>query len=191
MMNTIIVSSNRNKIHPYKFTLWAAIASMLMMFAGLTSAFIVKSNLTGWRTISIPKIFWVSTVLILISSVIIHFAAKFFRERNMAKYRTLLIATLMLGVAFVICQILGFQELWNHNIRFKGSSGAGQFFYAIVGLHAVHVIGGMVALIVMIVKSYIGKTKIYNPVIPEVMAGYWHFVDILWIYLMIFFLIVG
>ena len=191
MMNTSIVSSNRNKIHPYKFTLWAAIASMLMMFAGLTSAFIVKSNLTGWRTISIPKIFWVSTVLILISSVMIHYAAKFFKERNMAKYRALLITTLVLGITFVICQILGFQELWNLNIRFKGSSGAGQFFYAIVGLHAIHVIGGMVALVVMIVKSYIGKTKIYNPIIPEVMAGYWHFVDILWLYLMIFFLIVG
>lgn len=193
MMNTTtIVNTNRNKIHPYKFTLWAAIASMLMMFAGLTSAFIVKSNLSGWRTIAIPKIFWVSTVLIIISSIIIHLAQKTFKERNFAKYRLLLVTTLVLGIAFVICQILGFQELWNvQNIKFKGSSGAGQFFYAIVGLHAVHVIGGMVALLVMIIKSYIGKTKNYNPVISEVMAGYWHFVDFLWIYLMIFFLIVG
>ena len=192
MVQTTIVSNEQHKrLHPHKFTLWVAIASMVMAFAGLTSAFIVKSNLTGWRTIEIPTIFWVSTIVILASSVTMQMATKAFKSREMQRYRTLMVTTFVLGLAFVICQIVGFRELWDQNIRFKGSSGAGQFFYAITGLHALHVLGGIVALIVMAVKSFIGKTKLYSAVPVEVMGMYWHFVDLLWLYLLIFFIIVG
>jgi cytochrome c oxidase subunit 3 len=166
-------------------------ASMIMMFAGLTSAFIVKSSLTGWRTVELPRVFWVSTAFILVSSITIQMAVKAFKGREMQRYRTLMGVTFVLGVAFVVCQIMGFSELWNQNVRFKGSSGAGQFFYAIAGLHALHVIGGMVALLIMVVRSLAGKTKLYSAVPVEVMSIYWHFVDLLWLYLLIFFIIVG
>ncbi len=168
-----------------------AIASMIMMFAGLTSAFIVKSNLTGWRTITLPRIFWTSAVLILVSSLTIQMAAKAFKNREMQRYRMLMGATFVLGLAFVMCQIVGFGQLWDSNIRFKGSSGAGQFFYAITGLHALHVVGGVVALAVMLIQTFIGKIRKYSAVPVEVVATYWHFVDLLWIYLLIFFIIVG
>lgn len=188
----IIVNDLQSKrLHPHKFTLWVAMASIIMMFAGLTSAFIVKSNLTGWRTIVLPKIFWVSTIVILISSLTVQLAVKSFKNRKMQSYRLLMVVTLLLGLAFVASQFLGFTELWNQNIRFKGSSGAGQFLYAIAGLHALHVMGGVVALAVMVIKSLVGKTKMYSAVPSEVMAMYWHFVDLLWLYLLIFFLIVG
>ncbi len=184
-------NEQHKKLHPYKFSLWVAIASIVMMFAGLTSAFIVKSNLTGWRTIELPKVFWVSTVVVIASSVTMQMAIKAFKGREMQRYRMLMIATVLLGTVFVACQLLGFGELWSNNVRFRGSSGAGQFFYAIAGLHAVHVIGGIVALIIMVVKSFVGKVKLYSAVPVEVMAMYWHFVDVLWLYLLIFFLIVG
>ena len=187
-----IVSNEQHKrLHPYKFSLWVAIASIIMMFAGLTSAFIVKSNLTGWRTVELPTIFWVSTFVILASSITMQMAVKNFKGREMQRYRMLMVVTLLLGMAFVICQLWGFLELWGQNVRFRGSSGAGQFFYAIAGLHALHVIGGVVALIIMAIKSFAGKVKLYSPVPVEVMAMYWHFVDILWLYLLIFFIIVG
>jgi cytochrome c oxidase subunit 3 len=187
-----IVSNEQHKrLHPHKFTLWVAMASMIMMFAGLTSAFIVKSNLTGWRTIVLPQIFWVSTVVILASSVAMQMATKAFKNREMQRYRTLMAVTFILGLAFVVCQVFGFGELWDQNIRFKGSSGAGQFFYAIAGLHALHVIGGVVALTVMVIRSLTGKVKLYSAVPVEVMGMYWHFVDLLWLYLLIFFIIVG
>lgn len=191
MVQTIVNSDQHKKLHPHKFTLWIAIASILMMFAGLTSAFIIKSNFTGWRTIVLPKIFWVSTAVILLSSLAIHFATKNFKQREMQKYRMLLGVTLLLGIIFIICQFIGFSELWAQNIRFKGSSGAGQFFYAITSLHALHILGGIVALAIMFIKSFIGKTKLYSAIPVEVMSLYWHFIDVLWIYLMIFFLIVG
>jgi cytochrome c oxidase subunit 3 len=180
----------KKKIHPHKFTLWVAIGSILMMFAGLTSAFIVKSNQTSWVPVVIPKVFWVSTTVILISSVTMQMALRSFKQREMGKYRLLIGVTLLLGTAFVFLQWLGFRDLWAQQITFKGS-GAGQFLYVIFGLHAIHVIGGIIALLVMFIKAFVGKTKLYSSVPVEVAATYWHFVDLLWVYLLVFFLIIG
>ena len=187
-----VMNQQKNKIHPHKFTLWVAIASILMMFAGLTSAFIVKSNLVGWRDIKIPKIFLVSTVVIILSSLMIQMSLRSFRQREMKNYRMLMGLTVLLGTAFVVLQWMGFKELWDQqNITFKGVSGAGQFLYVIFGLHALHVIGGVVTLMILFSKSFFGKTKTYSSIPVEVAATYWHFVDILWIYLLIFFIVIG
>ena len=187
-----IVEKKSKKIHPHKFTLWVAIASILMMFAGLTSAYIVKSNLVGWRDVPVLKIFWVSTAAILLSSLTMQMSVRAFRQREMSKYRLLIGITALLGVSFVILQVEGFRQLWEfHRIRFSGSAGAGQFLYVIAGLHAIHVIGGVIALIVMFLKAFFGKVKNYSNVSVEVAATYWHFVDLLWIYLLVFFLVIG
>jgi cytochrome c oxidase subunit III len=187
----IVTSQQRKKMHPHKFTLWVAIGSILMMFAGLTSAFIVKSNQTGWRDIALPSFFWYSTAVILLSSLTLQMALRSFRQREMNQYRSLIAVTLVLGAAFVVLQWLGFNALWDQNITFRGSSGAGQFLYVIFGLHALHVIGGVIALIVMFFKAFFGSTKLYSSVPVEVVSIYWHFVDVLWLYLLVFFLIVG
>jgi cytochrome c oxidase subunit III len=190
-MSVSIVSNQQQKrMHPHKFTMWVAIGSIVMMFAGLTSAFIVKSNQVGWQTITIPKVFWVSTAVIIISSVTLQMALRSFKQREMNKYRFLIGVTLLLGVAFVVLQWFGFQQLWEQKITLRGS-GAGQFLYVIFGLHAVHVIGGLIALIVIFIKAFVGKIKLYSSVPVEVMATYWHFVDLLWLYLLIFFLLIG
>jgi cytochrome c oxidase subunit III len=178
------------KIHPHKFTMWVAIGSMLMMFAGLTSAFIVKSNQAGWKTINVPGVFWISTAVIIVSSITVQMALRSFKQREMNQYRFLTGLTLLLGAAFVVLQWIGFQELWEQKITFKGS-GAGQFLYVIFGLHAIHVIGGIIALIIMFIKAFVGRVKLYSSVPVEVMATYWHFVDILWLYLLVFFLVIG
>ena len=179
------------RIHPHKFTLWVAIGSIIMMFAGLTSAYIVKSNQAGWQAIEMPKVFWYSTATILASSVLMQMALRSFKQREMNQYRLLIGGTFLLGVTFIILQGIGFQQLWNSGVQFKGSSGSGQFLYVIAGLHAVHVLGGVVALMVMFIKAFFGKTKAYGSVPVEVMATYWHFVDFLWIYLLVFFMWIG
>jgi len=185
-----IVSIQQKKIHPHKFTMWVAIGSILMMFAGLTSAFIVKSNQTGWTPVVMPKIFWISAAAIVLSSITVQMALRSFRQREMNQYRLLIGLTCILGIVFVLLQWAGFQQLWAQKISFKGS-GAGQFLYVIFGLHALHVIGGVVALMVMFIKAFVGKIKLYSSVPVEVVATYWHFVDILWIYLLVFFLLIG
>ena len=191
-MSWAVSENQRQRLHPHKFTLWVAIASILMMFAGLTSAFIVKSNLVGWRNIDMPKVFWASTAAIVSSSVTIQMALRAFRQRDMRLYRSLILVTLLLGVAFVVLQWFGFKDLWDQQqITWKGTSGAGQFLYVIFGLHALHVIGGVIALLVLFIKAFFGKTKVYSPVPTEVTATYWHFVDLLWIYLLVFFIVIG
>src|SRR5262245_1398526 len=186
----MVATQQQNKIHPHKFILWVAIASIVMMFAGLTSAFIVKSNQAGWKNITMPGIFWFSTAAIVLSSVTIAAALRNFRLREMGRYRGLMALTIVLGMMFVVFQWYGFQGLWEQHIRFRGSAGAGQFLYVIFGLHALHVIGGIIALIVMSVRAFFGKIKLYSSVPVEVAATYWHFVDILWIYLLVFFMMI-
>ena len=188
-MSTVSMEQKK-KMHPHKFTLWVAIGSILMMFAGLTSAFIVKSNQTNWVPVEIPNMFWISTAVILVSSVTIQMALRSFKQREMQQYRILIGVTLLLGAAFIVLQWLGFGELWQQNITFKGA-GAGQFLYVIFGLHAIHVAGGVITLLVMFTKAFAGRTKLYSAVPVEVAATYWHFVDLLWIYLLVFFLVIG
>ena len=128
--------------------------------------------------------------MILLSSLTIQMALRSFKQREMGKYRILMLVTLVLGVAFLFFQWQGFNELWAQRITFKGA-GAGQFLYVIFGLHALHVIGGVMVLLVMSIKAFVGSTKLYSSVPVEVAATYWHFVDVLWIYLLVFFLIIG
>lgn len=191
MITDIVSKRAPQKIHPHKFTLWVAIGSIVMMFAGLTSAYIVKSRQAGWQDIKTPEVFWYSTATILLSSLTIQMALRSFKQREMNRYRRLMAITLLLGVAFVILQYFGFQELWNSGIQFKGVAGAGQFLYVTFGLHALHVLGGVVALMIMLGKAFFGRTKIYGSTGVEVAATYWHFVDALWIYLLVFFLWIG
>ena len=184
-----LAMQQRNKIHPHKFTLWVAMGSILMMFAGLTSAYIIKKNQTGWVNFDLPGIFWYSTAVILVSSVTMYLAVKSIRARNMSRYRFLMNGTLVLGVAFVGMQFWGFRQLWLGGLQLN-TTVSGSFLYVIVGLHGLHVIGGVIALLVMFFKSFSSKTKMYDPVPVEIIATYWHFVDFLWIYLLVFLLMI-
>lgn len=187
MLMAETVSKQRRRIHPHKFTLWVAIASIIMMFAGLTSAYIVKGSQPGWSTILIPKLFYYSTGVLLLSSLTMQLAQKAFKDRNRLQYRRLITVTAILGLGFVALQYVAFSQMWNNGIQLHGS-GAGQFLYVIFGLHALHVVGGVIALWVMFFKSLSAKIRSYNAVPVEVVSTYWHFVDLLWVYLFIFFL---
>ena len=158
-----------------------------MMFAGLTSAYIVKRDQPGWTSFPIPRAFWYSTAVILLSSLTVQMALKSFKEREMLRYRNLITLTAVLGLVFMLLQWVGFKAIWNTGITFKGSGG-GQFLYIIAGLHVAHVLAGVVALIVMFIRAFASKIRSYNSVPVELMSTYWHFVDLLWIYLFIFFM---
>ena len=183
-------SGDKGKIHPHKFAMWVAIASIIMMFAGLTSAYIVKSGQAGWVSVKTPTVFWYSTAVMIISSITIQAALRSFKQRAMNQFRMLFLLTLVLGIAFIFLQWTGFKYLWNHGVNFKGA-GAGQFLYIIFGLHALHVLGGVIALFFIAGREYFGRTRNYNATPVEVISTYWHFVDVLWLYLLIFFIWIG
>jgi cytochrome c oxidase subunit III len=186
---SIVAMEQRKKIHPHKFTLWVGIGSLVMMFAGLTSAYIVKRNQANWQTFDLPQLFWYSTVAIILSSITIYLAEKRFKQREMQKYRTLLGVTVILGVLFIVLQGLGFQQLWAKGITLQASVSY-SFLYVIVGLHAAHVLGGILALALLFVKTFSTKKRNYNSVPVELVSTYWHFVDILWIYLLVFLMMI-
>src|SRR5678809_118151 len=94
----------KQKIHPHKFTLWIAIGSIIMMFAGLTSAYIVKSGQPNFTEVKTPQVFWYSTAAILLSSLTIQMALRSFKQREMNRYRQLMVATMILGVLFIALQ---------------------------------------------------------------------------------------
>lgn len=187
-MNAVAMEQ-RKRIHPHKFTLWVGIGSILMMFAGLTSAYIVKRNQANWLSFEIPQFFWYSTIVIVASSVSIYLATKAFKQREMAKYRQLMSLTLVLGIIFIVFQVLGFQQLIGKGLTLQYNVSY-SFLYVIVGLHAAHVLGGVVALVVMFAKAFSARTKTYDSVPVELMSTYWHFVDALWIYLLVFLLMI-
>ena len=184
-----VISEQKRKIHPHKFTLWVAIGSILMMFAGLTSAYIVKRSQASWLMIEIPMMFWYSTATILASSVTVQLALKALKKREMINYRRLLLVTAVLGVLFIALQVAGFSQFAAQDIRLigAGSNASYSFLLAISGLHGIHVLGGVVALVVIAIRALNSSTRSYSSVPLEIAATYWHFVDALWIYLFIFF----
>jgi cytochrome c oxidase subunit 3 len=187
-MSTVAMEQ-RKKIHPHKFTLWVAIASLLMMFAGLTSAYIVKRNQANWMSFELPLAFWYSTAIMIASSITMWLAQRRFKNRDVPAYRKLITVTVVLGLLFVVLQAVGFYTLTKNGLPFNKNVSI-DFLYVIVGLHAAHVVGGVIALVVMFAKAFSRSVRNYNIVPVEVMATYWHFVDFLWIYLLIFLLMI-
>lgn len=187
------VSPERERIHPHKFTMWVAMGSIIMMFAGLTSAYVVKRSQTNWLEFDLPPVFWISTVVILVSSLTIHLALKAFKAREMQRYRLLITLTAVLGVAFSALQFAGFGTLHKNGIQFfgAGSNPSASFLGIITGLHIAHVLGGVIALLVIFFRAFSVKNKVYTSVPVEIVATYWHFVDLLWIYLFVFFNWIG
>ncbi len=176
------------RIHPHKFTLWVAMASIVMMFAGLTSAYIVKRGQTNWQGFDLPLIFTYSTMVIIASSITMQLAIKKFKDRQMLQYRWLLVITALLGVVFMVMQFTGFNILNQRGIKLigRGSNVSGSFLAVIAGMHMLHVLGGIIALAVMLGKAFSTRNRTYTAVPVEVLGTYWHFVDGLWIYLFIF-----
>src|SRR6185312_6923253 len=179
-----VMKQEKTRIHPHKFTLWIALASIVMMFGGFTSAYIVKRNLSNWITFNLPQIFWYSTAVIVISSITIIISRNYFRQREMKQYRLWLAVTLLLGIAFVFMQYIGFTQLWKSGVTLTKNVSF-SFLYIIVGLHALHVLGGIIALIIVLIRTFSVRIKNYNIVPVDLMNTYWHFVDLLWIYLFI------
>ncbi|WP_245542565.1 cytochrome c oxidase subunit 3 [Segetibacter koreensis] len=192
-MMATVSEQQRKRLHPHKFSLWVAMASILMMFAGFTSAYIVKRNDSNWLQFSLPPVFSFSTAVILASSLTMYLAGRSFKARNMVRYRILITVTAVLGVLFVVLQTMGFKYLQEHGVKLigSGSNPSGSFLGVITGVHMLHVIGGVIVLIVMFIRAFNRRSKNYSLVPIEVASTYWHFVDAIWIYLFIFFNIVS
>lgn len=183
--------------------MWIAIASMSMAFAGLTSGYMVREAQGNWRYYNLPATFWYSTVVILISSVTFYLGIKAFKKREIPKYRQLISLTLFLGIMFGVLQFAGFYQLYHQlqQVRINGQvlnqyeavrlngNPSESFLIIIAGLHLTHLLGGIIALLIVFFRAFRKRVKVYNATGLEIVATYWHFVDVLWLYLFVFFLV--
>lgn len=195
-MGTVVESVEKNKkksnkkIDPKKFGMWIALASIIMMFGGFTSAYIVRKSQGNWLEFDLPIHLYVSTVTVLLSSLTLWWSGKAYKKKNGSGYATGLMITALLGISFAILQYLGFKTLfeqitWNNNVSL-------QYLLVIVLVHAIHILGGVIALIVMSILAMV-RRKTFSPqkenVSLSIMSVFWHFVGVLWIYLFLFFLL--
>jgi cytochrome c oxidase subunit III len=182
-------SYGRNKIHPQIFALLVACGSITMMFAAWTSAYLVRKAAGNWLEFQLPSVFLFSTAVILLSSLTLHNAYRSFLQGKEAMYRYLLAASLVLGVVFLVCQYQGWTALQGMGIEL-GTNPSGSFVYVLSYVHAAHIVGGIAALLVACLHAFALGLQVTpkRKLRFELTLIYWHFVDLLWVYLFLFLL---
>lgn len=173
----------------YKLLLLFAMLSMTMMFGGLTSAFIVSKSRVDWlKDFHMPTAFFISTLVIIGCSITFHFAKKAIQKDNRKLTTTLLWLTLGLGSLFIVMQFIGFGQLVKMGYFFTGSKSniTTTFLYVVAFLHLLHLAGGIISLLIIIYNDFKQKYNSTQTLGIELGAMYWHFLDILWVYLFLF-----
>ncbi|MEO1516518.1 MAG: cytochrome c oxidase subunit 3 [Bacteroidota bacterium] len=161
-----------------------------MMFTALTSAFLVRQAAGNWLEFQMPTLFYVSTAVILVSSITLHASYVFFKRGSELPYKGLLVLSFFLGIGFVVFQYLGWIQMMEMGIPLR-TNPSGDFIYVISGVHAAHVLGGLAAIIVALVHAFglsFKPTKKRQHRLLLTLT-YWHFVDFLWIFLIGFFVL--
>jgi cytochrome c oxidase subunit 3 len=186
-------------VHPLKFALWIGMGAIAMFFAAITSALLIKKgDFRVWEDFRLPTVFMYSTAVILLVSVTMQLSLISYRKAQFVAFRWLLFASFMLAVLFLGLQLFGWHVLKQMGLPIAGNL-AGSFVYLITSMHGVHILGGLVVTLVFLVLAIRSrKDPIYelrdiiNPkrqLNLELLVGYWHFVDIIWVYLYVFLLL--
>lgn len=175
-------------MHPQKFALWLFIVTVVMIFAAFTSAYIVKQAAGNWEYFELPQTFAWSTGIIVLSSITLHWAYIAAKRDNLVQNQIALGVTLLLGIAFLISQFTGWQELVRMRVFFTGGNPSGSFVYVLTAVHGLHLISALLYMIVMVVKAIMYKVHSKNMLNMEMSATYWHFLGGLWVYLYLFLL---
>ncbi|MFY0600485.1 MAG: cytochrome c oxidase subunit 3 [Cyclobacteriaceae bacterium] len=172
-------------MNPKKFGLWLFMISVVMIFASLTSAYVVKKATGNWSLIEFPSLFNVTSVLIVLSSLSIHFSYLSAKKNNLLNIRIGLVVTGLLAISFTIGQYLSWGQLVDQQVFFVGNA-SGSFIYVFTGLHVAHLFGGLIFLAVVLYNSF--KYRVHSKSLAqiEMCVTYWHFLGGLWLYLYLF-----
>ena len=172
-------------MNPKRFILWLFIVSIIMLFAAMTSAYLVRRAEGNWLEYTIPAIFTYSSVVLVVSSLTMHWAYVAAKKDNFKSLRIAITITFALGMAFLYMQFQGWIQLVDQNVFFVGNP-AGSFMYIFTGLHGFHLISGLIVLLFALVAAF--RLRIHATSLNQIgiAATYWHFLDILWLYLLLF-----
>ncbi len=172
-----------------KMMLWFGIISLVMSFAGWTSAFIVSSTREDWlHNFQLPDAFWISVIVIIISSITLLLAKRALKQGQRQQTTLWLIVTFVLGIVFIVNQFLGFNQILDEGYNFTGptSNITMSYIFLIAFVHIVHVAAGLICLLVVIYNHFKQKYNAKEMLGFELASNFWHFVDILWVYLFFF-----
>lgn len=174
-------------MHPKKFALWLFIISISMIFAAMTSAYIVKQAEGNWLIFDMPDAFIWTSVVIIISSITMQWAYFAAQKDNLQQIKVAVLLTSILSIVFLIGQYYSWAQLVSQDVYFVGNP-AGSFVYVFTGLHAFHLISGIVFLFIVLYSAM--KYKIHSKAMVqiEMCTTYWHFLGGLWLYLYLFLL---
>jgi len=169
--------------------LWISMISMTMFFAGLTSAYVVSREREDWVVFDLPTSFYISTLLIVLSSIALFLAQRAIRNNNRQLSSILVQLVLVLGIGFVYFQYEGFNQLKSVGLFFTGpeSTVSTSFIIGITFMHVIHVLAGLIVLLVVIYNHFKSRYNAAEMLGFELGAIFWHFVGVLWIYLFFFF----
>ena len=169
--------------------LWISMISMVMFFAGLTSAYVISMKRDDWVSFDLPQAFYISTALIVLSSITLILSQKFLKQNKRQLSILFLVITFILGLSFVWQQYVGFNQLRSVGLFFTGpeSTVSTSFIIGISFMHVLHILAGIIVLMVVIYNHFKYKYTSTDLLGFELGAIFWHFVDILWIYLFFFF----
>ena len=184
------IQEDKYNLAPKKFNMWIFIFTSFMFFAALTSGFIVY---TGGRehaiNIILPKAFMYSTTVIILSSITMFIASRAAKRLEFAKQRLFLWITLTLGIAFFAIQLYGWSILIKMGVYFINPNASQSFIYVFTGMHLIHILAGLFLIINTLWRSYRNTPQAKNLFGMEMSGIFWHFVDIIWIYLYVFLLL--
>jgi cytochrome c oxidase subunit 3 len=166
----------------YRIAIWMALASITVLFLALSSAYIV--NRARLQPIATPPVLWVSTSLILASSLTVEIARRALRRRLENRFKIWITATMILGLCFLAAQIVLWRQLVARGFYVNRNQHSG-YAYVFTGLHGVHLIGGLIALLYVVLRERSTWTVVRRRVTVDATALYWHFLDVLWIYLLV------
>jgi cytochrome c oxidase subunit III len=175
-------------MHPKKFALWLFLVTVVMIFAALTSAYIVRQAEGNWLEYELPEIFWVTSGIVILSSIALQFAYYAAKKDNFFGLRIGMVLTVLLGIGFLVGQWYSWVALVDREVFFVGNP-AGSFLYVFTGLHAVHLISGVIFLIIVLISTF--RYKVHSQALNtlEMATTYWHFLGGLWLYLFLFLLL--
>ncbi|MFD0796471.1 heme-copper oxidase subunit III [Maribacter chungangensis] len=182
-------TSKEKKDRAQQMMLWFGIVSLLMGFAGWTSAYIVSSAREDWASdLSLPDAFYISTVILVLSSVTYILAKTAVKKDNQKGATVWLLVTLGLGISFITLQFVGFSEMVAQGYYFTGptSSIKMSYMFLIAMVHIVHVVAGIISLLIVLYKQMKGRYSSQEYLGISLGATFWHFLDLLWVYLVLF-----
>lgn len=164
--------------------LWALLATLSMLFAGFTSAYLVRRAARDWQPISLPAILWFNTGLLVSSSITLEVARAYMRRWRTEALKGWLLVTTLLGLGFLVGQLFAWKQLAAQGV-YVPTSPHSSFFYMLTGVHGVHLLGGILALFFALGRVLRSRWSPAQPNALNLCATYWHFVDALWLYLLV------